>query len=77
MAKDINKFDLLQTFKEIWHKVIEIVPVDKNGVDKSIVRSQRLAYDVPSYKQMLTELKQWMDGHASLYAANYPMEQSR
>ena len=76
-GEGINKFDLLQLFKEIWHSGIEIVPVDKNGVDKSIARSQRLAYEVPSYKQMLIDLKQWMDGHDSLYAANYPMEQGR
>ena len=76
-GEGINKFDLLQLFKEIWHSGIEIVPVDKNGIDKSIARSQRLAYEVPSYKQMFIDLKRWMDGHVSLYAANYPMEQGR
>jgi len=70
-GEGINKFDLLTLFKDTWHMPIEIIPVDKNGVDKSIARSRRLPYEVPSYKQMIGDLKLWMERHASLYKANY------
>ena len=37
------------------------------GVDKSIAKSERFDYDVPSYKQMLIEQAEWMDKHKALY----------
>lgn len=67
----ISKLDLLEAFRTIWHKDIEIVPVDANGVNKSIARSTRLAYEVPSYLDMLEAQKQWMDAHPALYASLY------
>lgn len=67
----ISKFELLEAFKAIWKKDIEIVPVNANGVDKSIARSNRLAYEVPSYREMLEAQKRWMDAHTELYAPLY------
>jgi len=63
----ISKYDLLHLFKEIWNKGIEILPYNGNGIDKSITRSTRFDYEVPSYKQMLIELYQWMENHKELY----------
>ena len=63
----ISKMDLLNLFKSIWHKNIDIVPIDANGIDKSIVRSARLDYNVPSYQDMFEEQKKWMDEHRELY----------
>lgn len=63
----ISKFDLLHLFKKIWGKNIEIRPYDGNGVDKSISRSDRFDYDVPSYEQMLKEQYKWMVMHSDLY----------
>ena len=51
----ISKFDLLNLFKEIWGKDTVIKPYDGNEVDKSIEKSLRLDYEVPSYRQMLVE----------------------
>ena len=63
----ISKYDLLYLFKEIWNKEIEILPYDGNGIDKSIARSTKFNYEVPSYKQMLLEQYQWMENHKDLY----------
>lgn len=64
----ISKYDLLGLFKEIWNKQdIDIMPYDGNGIDKSIAKSERFDYDVPSYKQMLIEQAAWMESHKSLY----------
>lgn len=65
----ISKYDLLGLFKEIWNKQdVDIMPYDGNGIDKSIAKSERFDYDVPSYKQMLIEQAAWMESHKSLYA---------
>lgn len=64
----ISKYNLLGLFKEIWNKQdIDIMAYDGNGVDKSIAKSERFDYDVPSYKQMLIEQAEWMDKHKALY----------
>lgn len=64
----ISKYDLLGLFKEIWNRQdIDIMPYDGNGIDKSIAKSERFDYDVPSYKQMLIEQAAWMESHKSLY----------
>lgn len=64
----ISKYDLLHLFKEIWNRHdIEILPYDGNGIDKSIAKSKRFKYKVPSYKDMLLEQSQWMKKHKELY----------
>lgn len=70
-GEGINKYDLLMLFKRVWHKDVEIEAVDKNGIDKSIKRSDRIDYNVPSYYDMLEEQKRWMDNHYELYKNNY------
>ena len=67
-GEKISKYDLLNLFKEIWKRTdVEILPYDGNDVDKSIVGSERLHYQVPGYKEMLLELSSWMKTHADLY----------
>lgn len=64
----IAKYDLLQLFKKIWHKQdVEILPFDGNGVNKSIAKSTRFDYEVPTYEQMLMEQYDWMNTHKDLY----------
>lgn len=64
----ISKYDLLCLIQELWHKNdIEILPYGANGVDKSIARSMRFDYEVPSYRKMLEEQAEWMENHADLY----------
>lgn len=64
----ISKYDLLCLFREIWQKQdVDILPIDANGVDKSIARSVRFDYDVPTYRRMLADLCDWMQTHCELY----------
>ena len=64
----ITKYDLLKLFKDIWHKQdVEILPFDGNGVNKSIAKSMRFDYEVPSYREMLLEQHDWMNIHKALY----------
>lgn len=65
----ISKYDLLSLFKRIWHRNdIDILPVDKNGVNKSIAKSERFTYEVPGYEDMLLEQYEWMKNNKSLYS---------
>lgn len=70
----ISKYDLLNLFKEIWKKNIDILPYDGNGINKSIARSEQFEYSVPSYRVMLLEQKKWMDEHPTLYKQYLPTE---
>lgn len=63
----ISKHDLLHLFKKIWNKEIKILPYNGNGVNKSIARSEKFDYEVPSYEQMLVEQYEWMRKHQELY----------
>lgn len=63
----INKFDLLNLFEEIWNKGIEIVAVNGKSVDKSLSKSSKILYQVPSYKNMLEEQFIWMQKNHNLY----------
>ena len=59
-------------FKKIWNKRdVEILPCDVNGIDKSIVRSLKFNYIVPTYYQMLCEQYEWMKMKSELYMSIY------
>lgn len=64
----INKYDLLTIFKEVWDKnKITLNPYNGKVVDKSLVKSEKLDYTVPDYKEMLEEQKEWMKEFSNLY----------
>lgn len=64
----VNKFDLLHLFKEIWDKKdIKIEAYEGKVVDKSLKKSERFNYQVPSYKEMLEDQHSWMQKFANLY----------
>jgi dTDP-4-dehydrorhamnose reductase len=58
----INKYDLLKLFNSIFRNdQLEIVDYDTYNVDKSLVsKRQDFNYHVPTYKQMLEDLKVWI-----------------
>lgn len=67
----INKFDLLLLFKEIWNREnVIILPFEGKIVDKSLQKSDIFRHDVPSYKEMLLEQKEWMNQYPELYNYN-------
>lgn len=67
-GEPINKFDLLQLFKEHTGKNIHINSVDGKKVDKSFVDSRNeLKREVPSYSEMVKEMIGFMKVHPNLY----------
>ena len=65
----ISKYDLLHLFNSLRYKgMIEIKNDSSIYCNKSLV-STRTDYEfqVPSYEQMVDELKEWMDKHRNLY----------
>ena len=66
-GEKISKFDLVILFKEIWDRSqITIKSIDGKVVDKSLQKSQKFNFNVPTYEVMLLDQKEWMDNHKSL-----------
>jgi len=64
----ISKFDLLNIFNEVFDKKITILPKEDYVVDKSLINTRTdFSYIVPNYKEMIEEMKNWIDKHADLY----------
>lgn len=64
----INKYDLINLFKDIWQKEeIIILPYKGKIVNKSLQKSNVLQYQVKGYKDMLVEQNEWMKEFSSLY----------
>lgn len=64
----INKYDLITAFKEVLdRKDIRINSYDGKKVDKSLVKSKTLDYQVPGYREMLEEQKHWMMEFSNFY----------
>jgi dTDP-4-dehydrorhamnose reductase len=66
--KKISKYELLKLFANIWNKQIHIEPYDNYHVDKSLICTRDdFHYKVPDYKEMLLELKKWMNEYPNIY----------
>lgn len=63
----INKYEILNLFKQLFNKSIEIVPMAEPRIDKSLVDSRRL-FTVPGYKQMFAEVAEWTKQRKELYS---------
>lgn len=66
---NISKYDLLKLFKEIFDRNdIEIKPLDKAGADKTLINTrQDFNFEVPDYKVMIEEMRDWVNSHQDLY----------
>lgn len=67
----ISKYDLLTCFLDILgNNRLETIEVNNSyAVDKSLLSTrQDIGYNVPDYRQMLRELKSWMNEHPQLYS---------
>lgn len=64
----ISKHDLLVLFKNAFDKKIEITENDSVVSEKTLVKTND-SYDfqVPSYEQMINEMKDWVLDHKDLY----------
>lgn len=65
----INKFELLNLFnKHMKENSINILPSESVKVDKSLVNNRDdFSFMVPSYEQMVLEMKEWILDHKKLY----------
>lgn len=58
----INKFDLISLFKAAFEKnTLAIRAYEGKTVNKSFQKSARLDYKVPSYEEMVHEMKNWIE----------------
>lgn len=66
----VSKHELLLLFKEIWNKTNVQINEDSGPVlDRTLVSTRPdVHFKLPPYKEMLMELKQWMDRHQDLYS---------
>lgn len=65
----ISKYDLLQLFNQHFKaNSINILPSDTVNLDKTLRNNRTdFSFQVPSYDQMIFEMKQWVESHRHLY----------
>lgn len=68
-GNQINKFDLLKLFKQVWKKENVSIKEGKGGkdVNKSLAKSNVFKCEVPTYLDMMKEQFFWMAQHRDLY----------
>lgn len=63
----ISKYDLINMFRTVFEKDdIEIKPYDDYVVDKSLISSVN-DFPIPSYKEMVTNMRRWMAENKNMY----------
>ncbi len=68
----ISKYNLLKLFKKIRNKnTVTLQPCESKRIDKSLLKSERFKYIVPSYQKMLDEQYKWMQLNNDLYQDIY------
>ena len=66
----ISKFELLNLFNKYFrNKKLIITPSEQLQLDRLLVctRSDDFSFKVPSYEQMIIEMKSWVDAHKEVY----------
>lgn len=69
----ISKYELLVLIKKIWNTdLIEIIKGEgAKTVDKSLLKSEKLDFNISTYEGMLKDLFSWMNTHKKFYT-QYP-----
>lgn len=64
----IPKYELLEIFKEVFNKDIIINKEDKTVSEKTLIKTDlSFDFEVPSYKAMIEEMKNWVLENKELY----------
>ncbi|UOQ48611.1 SDR family oxidoreductase [Gracilibacillus caseinilyticus] len=65
----VSKYTLLKLIQDIFDKHdVDIIADDENTLDRTVQSNRNdFSYDVPSYENMLLEMKEWMEQYKSLY----------
>lgn len=68
--ESISKYHLLVLFNRYFrNNEVEIQENDDVQLDKSLRNNRSdFSFQVPSYEEMVREMKEWVDAHASLYS---------
>lgn len=71
--ESISKYDLLLSFnKHFRNDSITVNAHDSLKLDKSLRRKRTdFNFIVPSYEQMIVEMKEWIDNHKEIYPSYY------
>ena len=72
--RSISKYELLRLFNKVLRDgELEIVPDDSVVMDKSLVGSENVKknMNIPSYEEMVGELRKWMWEKRELYSEIY------
>lgn len=68
----ISKYDLINLFKDVFNKNIIINKDDSVVSEKTLIRtSDSFDFNIPSYKKMVEEMKEWIIKHEDLYNKRY------
>lgn len=71
--QSISKYDLLMLFNKYCKaNPINIIPSDDLVLDKTLICTRTdFDFKVPSYEQMVIEMKEWIDCHKNIYPGYY------
>lgn len=65
----ISKYNLLNIIAEIFNRNITIIPKEDYYVDKSLINTRTdFKYVIPTYREMIEEMKSWIDNNPQLYS---------
>ncbi len=67
--QEINKYEMLKLFNKYFKEdILEITPVRTVNLNKSLVNNRTdFEFQVPSYEEMIREMKDWVNNHKDLY----------
>lgn len=67
--ESITKFDLLKLFnKHMRNSSLTIEPNENINLNKSLINTRKdFSFKVPSYEEMVVEMKEWINNHKELY----------
>jgi dTDP-4-dehydrorhamnose reductase len=72
-GEKISKFELLQEFNKQFDRGLEIIPFEGKKVDKSLkTNREELQIQIPSYSEMIAEMRSFLLSHQNLYSSVYP-----
>jgi dTDP-4-dehydrorhamnose reductase len=71
-GEKISKYELVQVIGSVYNKKIDIIPFEGKTVDKSLkTGNQNFGIDVPSYLNMVFEMRNFMLAHRDIYDEFY------
>jgi dTDP-4-dehydrorhamnose reductase len=68
---NISKYELLKLFNQYFkNNALVIIPSNKLHLDKTLITSRidEFSFKVPTYEQMIIEMKEWIKQHKELYS---------